>query len=135
MAGRKDQIGDVGPSDPVHWIAPFKKPEDLHALLIVAADSPRTLQQKVTEITGTDSFKAGVEIVLNQSGRTRPDLPGHEHFGFKDGVSQPGVRGVVSKKPEQYLTPRVLEPAPAGQIGFARPGQPLIQPGHFVLGY
>lgn len=63
---------------------------------------------------------------------------GHEHFGFKDGVSQPGVRGRMSTAPEDFLTPRTIpdtgDPNSA-QPQFSAPGQPLICAGEFVLGY
>src|SRR5262249_49096119 len=75
------------------------------------------------------------ETLWEEQGETRADLPGHEHFGFKDGVSQPGVRGLVSRTPKVYLTPRLLKRPTDGSIEFSKPGQPLIWPGHFVLGY
>jgi len=123
MAGRGADIGDVGPSAPDNWVPPFDKPENIHAVLIVAADHSTQLQAKVNAITGASSFKAGVEILMLQAGRTRPDQPGHEHFGFKDGVSQPGVRGVD------------LPDDPVGNPDQGHPGQDLLWPGEFVLGY
>src|SRR4029077_15384308 len=48
---------------------------------------------------------------------------GHEHFGFADGVSQPGIRG---------LTP-VSDPMHMPDQGL--PGQDLLWPGEFVFGY
>lgn len=87
MAKRKAELGDVGASDPGNWGAPFNNPNDVHAVLIVAADHTHALNNKVNAITGTATFKAGMQILLQRPGRTRPDLPGHEHFGFKDGVS------------------------------------------------
>jgi Dyp-type peroxidase family len=121
MAARK--IGDVGESDPSRWIKPFDNPSDVHAVLIIAADHAHDLQQKVTEITGTAAFQAEVQVLLDQAGRTRLDLPGHEHFGFKDGVSQPGVRGV--DPPDD----------PIGNPNQGHPGQDLLWPGEFILGY
>jgi Dyp-type peroxidase family len=50
-------------------------------------------------------------------------------------VSQPGVRGLVSRRPDVFFTPRLLTPPAPGEIEFARPGQPLIWPGQFVFGY
>ena len=73
-------------------------------------------------------------MIWEELGQTRADLPGHEHFGFKDGVSQPGVRGRLQAKPDVFLTPRKLARA-AGNMQFAKPGQPLIWPGQFVFGY
>lgn len=61
-----------------------------------------------------------IEIIL---GRTRVDEIGHEHFGFKDGVSQPGIRGIDS--PDD----------PLANPNQGHPGQDLLWPGEFVLGY
>src|SRR4051812_46646825 len=94
MGSRGATIGDVGPSAPNNWGAPFDKPGNIHVVLIVAADHPAQLQAKVDDIIGKGTFKAGVDVLLMQAGATRPDQPGHEQFGFKDGVSQPGVCGV-----------------------------------------
>jgi Dyp-type peroxidase family len=121
MANRA--IGDEGASDPATWIKPFNNSSDVHAVLIVAADDPHELQRKVADITGTPVFTAGVELLLDQPGRTRPDLPGHEHFGFKDGISQPGIRGVDS--PDD----------PIGNPNQGHPGQDLLWPGEFIIGY
>jgi Dyp-type peroxidase family len=119
----KAKIGDAGTSDPATWIPPFNTPADVHAVLIVAADHATELAKKVAEITGTAAFKAGAQVLLNQEGRTRSDAPGHEHFGFKDGVSQPGIRGVDS--PDD----------PIGNPDQGHPGQDLLWPGEFVIGY
>lgn len=123
MAKRSAANGDVGPSEPAKWIPPFNHSETVHAVLIVAADHPQALQQKVDEIMGKPAFKAGVQVLLDQRGSTRPDRPGHEHFGFKDGVSQPGLRGVDT--PDD----------PIGNPDQGHPGQDLLWPGEFVLGY
>ena len=58
-----------------------------------------------------------------QQGATLPGaLRGHEHFGFKDGVSQPGIRGVNM-------------PTDPHDPDHGNPGQDLLWPGEFVLGY
>jgi hypothetical protein len=63
---------------------------------------------------------------------------GREHLGFKDGISQLGVRGRLSTNPDVFVTHRTLpldfDPIPA-EPAFSAPGQPLILPGEFVLGY
>jgi Dyp-type peroxidase family len=62
-------------------------------------------------------------------------MRGHEHFGFKDGISQPGVRGRLDSPARPPLTPRLIASSdPLGET-FAAPGQPLLWPGEFVLGY
>ena len=123
MAQRKAELGDVGASDPSNWVAPFNHPSDIHAVLLIVADHSHVLQQKLRSITETPALTAGVEILLNQPGRTRLDLPGHEHFGFKDGISQPGIRGI--DPPDD----------PIGNPNQGHPGQDLLWPGEFIIGY
>jgi deferrochelatase/peroxidase EfeB len=95
MAQRKAELGDVGASDPSNWVVPFNHPSDIHAVLLVAADHSHALHQKFRSITETAAFTAGVEILLIQPGMTRLDSPGHEHFGFKDGISQLGSAALI----------------------------------------
>ena len=56
-----------------------------------------------------------------------------EHFGFVDGISQPGVRGMVDA--DTFLTPRVYPATDPQGAMWARPGQRLTWPGQFVFGY
>jgi hypothetical protein len=66
----------------------------------------------------------------------RSDLPGHEHFGFDDGVSQPGPRGRASDRPGDHITDRHIDPGQVPQsLLYGYPGQDLVWPGEFVLGY
>lgn len=53
-----------------------------------------------------------------------------EHFGFRDGISQPALLGTVAGEP--LNRDRILG---SGPIPFARPGQELVWPGEFVFGY
>jgi Dyp-type peroxidase family len=123
MAARNTVIGDVGDSAPAKWIAPLGS-ADVHAILQVAADDEAALNDRVTAITATGAFAAGVTVLLPLEGRTREGAQaGHEHFGFKDGVSQPGVRGVT------------VPDDPVGNRDQGHPGQDLLWPGEFVLGY
>jgi Dyp-type peroxidase family len=63
-----------------------------------------------------------VKVVYSEMGTTRPGaFRGFEHFGYRDGISQPGIRGLTRRstsEPDQGL-----------------PGQDLIWPGEFVFGY
>ncbi len=64
------------------------------------------------------------------------DRIGKEHFGFQDGISQPGVRGRLSPDPDSFLTPRVIDPSHTPQAWlYGLPGQDLVWPGEFILGY
>jgi len=62
-------------------------------------------------------------------------LTGHEHFGFKDGISQPAIRGLASRDPTDFFDARLLSPSDPNFDRFAEPGRPLVWPGQFVLGY
>jgi Dyp-type peroxidase family len=104
-------------------------------LLIIAGDDERQLLQLADKLRPNASDSSAPTVIWEEMGYTRRDLPGHEHFGFKDGISQPAVRGLVSKDPDWYLTPRLLEPSAPGEVDFASPGNPLIWPGQFVFGY
>ena len=131
MAARAAKIGDAGPSAPANWIEPFKSaPQNVHCVLIVASDIPEEVDPNVPHSTvaryiGNMGNNGTVKLLYTQRGATRLDIPGqagHEHFGFKDGVSQPGIRGID--------TPDV-----AAEPNQGNPGQDLLWPGEFVLGY
>jgi Dyp-type peroxidase family len=124
-----------GSADPTaHWkIGGTGNVPDV--LLIIASDSMGELRNAEDRLRPNSGDGPGEpQVIWEEVGQTRPDLPGHEHFGFKDGISQPGVRGRLRTKPDVFLTPRKLAHA-AGTMQFAKPGQPLIWPGQFVFGY
>jgi Dyp-type peroxidase family len=105
------------------------------ALLIVASDGMEQLTKAVDRLRPNSGDGPNEPIVpWEELGQTRADLRGHEHFGFKDGVSQPGIRGRISARPNIFLTTRSLAPSDE-PIEFASPGEPLVWPGEFVFGY
>jgi Dyp-type peroxidase family len=68
-------------------------------------------------------LSTSMKVLYSEVGNTRPGAErGHEHFGFLDNISQPGIRG---------LTPR-SDPLRRPDEGL--PGQDLIWPGEFVFG-
>jgi Dyp-type peroxidase family len=72
----------------------------------------------------------GWKVVREELGVVRPDpAKGHEHFGYADGVSQPGVRGRIAD--DTALTP---SNAP-GDENQGNPGQDLLWTGEFLFGY
>lgn len=112
------------------------------ALLIVAADKEADLAERVRyEIALSET--AGLSLIHIDHGRdlgrahVEPRFPsGREHFGFKDGVSQPAVRGRLSPAPNDYLAPRMaVNGGTDSGPEFSAPGSPLVCPGEFVLGY
>jgi Dyp-type peroxidase family len=114
-------------------------------LLMIASDDPTYLAAEVKRLksgiqalsisTDGNRGKNALEIIYEQAAAARSDIPGHEHFGFKDGISQPGIRGRVSEAVQDFLAPRLIASEDPSASEFARPGQALIWPGQFVLGY
>lgn len=92
MANRSTQIGDTGPLDiPAAWLESFRPGAGVHLCIVVAADERDDLDDLVTEV-GNQVSECGCEVVFQERGATlRPPLTGHEHFGFKDGISQPAI--------------------------------------------
>jgi hypothetical protein len=83
-----------------------------------------------------EAEKRGVVKMWEEVGLVRRDLPGHEHFGFDDGISQPGPRGTLSDIPDDYLTPRYIDSSQSVEaLLYGLPGQDLVWPGEFVFGY
>ena len=108
--------------------------KEADVLVIIAADAADDLKQMV-KVVAERAEADGLKLLFEQRAEALPGpLKGHEHFGFKDGVSQPGVRGRVSSAPTDFITPRYLDPADERSKLFARPGQPLVWPGEFLLG-
>jgi len=121
---------------PSTWVVggPKRVPD---AMLNVAADDERSLKTMVRELRKNMRDLGGaVRVIYEDVGNAKlAPVTGHEHFGFKDGVSQPGVRGMLDTPTNPLLTPRLIaESDPLSRV-FASPGVPLIQPGEFVLGY
>lgn len=136
LAARSASLNDStepdAESNPQNWVVGGPDNE-ADVVLIVESDDRDDMLEEVARIQATiDAPESGVETLFVEEGATLPDpLSGHEHFGFKDGVSQPGVRGRVSSEPTDVLTPRT-NPDDRGQ---GKPGQDVLWPGEFVFGY
>lgn len=111
-------------------------------VITVASDSAADLAAEVARleeqiysgrtIDGAHA-NSGVVIIYKQQGATLPPpLVGHEHFGFLDGVSQPGLRGRISEDEHDVFTLRQNPQKPLDQ---GKPGQDLLWTGEFVFGY
>jgi Dyp-type peroxidase family len=137
MAARSSFLGDptktTHPGNVSRWVVGGPK-NQADIMVIAAADDPDDLEAAVALIKA-GALKHKLELLFEQRGDTLPEpLRGHEHFGFKDGVSQPGVRGKVSAAPGDFITPRYIHPTDPRARLFAKPGQVLVWPGQFLLG-
>jgi Dyp-type peroxidase family len=94
MPARADILGDADP-----WVAPGGSDPGLaaydrcDAVLMLAADTPARVQAALAALAGIVTI---VETVITGPTNTAPDgQPGldYDHFGFRDGISQPAIRG------------------------------------------
>ena len=127
MAGRTKK-GVLTDPPPEHWR--ILRPDGrLDGVFIVTgasdAEIANVIALELAPVPGN-----GWHVIHEELGRVRPDpAKGHEHFGYADGVSQPGVRG-------QSAPGRALNPSNApDDENQAEPGQDLLWPGEFLFGY
>jgi Dyp-type peroxidase family len=115
-------LGDVDDSAQEGWLFGHGQGRSVHAVLTIAADDARDLQTAIDEQREA-ATRAAAGIVFQQNAATLPgEGRGKEHFGFKDGVSEPAVRDFDEEDPNR--------PGYAGK----HPGTRLIPPGEFVIG-
>lgn len=115
MAARASILGDTGGNAPEHWVGGLAG-ADLHAIAILFA---RTDEQCASSIAAHDELLARTDGVRSLShldlNATPPFNYAHDHFGFRDRLSQPVMKGSGE------------QPTPGS-------GDPL-EPGEFILGY
>jgi Dyp-type peroxidase family len=115
MAARADILGDTGDCAPQHWVGGLAG-DDLHAIAILFS---RTDEQCRASIANHDALLAGTSGVRSLSyldlNATPPFSYAHDHFGFRDRLSQPVMKGSGE------------DPTPGSGAA--------LEPGEFILGY
>ncbi|UVK41273.1 Dyp-type peroxidase [Mesorhizobium sp. AR10] len=132
LVGQALALGDT--TDPGKWNVKDGDSDDAaDVLIIVAADTEADVEAEVKRVKELIEEAGGAtQLGHDEKGKNRSKpMAGHEHFGFLDGISQPGLRGRASDDPTDLLTPR-QNPQDRSQ---GKPGQELIWPGEFVFGY
>jgi Dyp-type peroxidase family len=115
--------GDTGDSAPNNWVVGGTGQRPVHAVVIVAADDSEDLRVAIDQ-QRLAAARHGLVVVLEQRGDALWGLErGHEHFGYRDGVSQPGIH--------DYTPPTDGDPPDDAD----RPGSGIVPSGKFVLGY
>jgi Dyp-type peroxidase family len=120
-ADHPDTIAALNDPPKSGWLSKFVSDRIDGVFLITGPDPPSVTfhSNQLLNFLGTSA-----KVVYSEMGATRPAAErGHEHFGFLDGVSQPGIRGLTS----------LSEPIRRPDQGM--PGQDLIWPGEFVFGH
>lgn len=121
--------GSPEPAHPSRWkVGGSSKSFDL--LVILACK--RDIRQRTTPITDLVKETTGIAVIYEEFGE---DLPNNtEHFGFVDGISIPGIYGEFEEDGQRVpITTRYGVPSANG-LDFGKPGQPLVWPGHFLVG-
>lgn len=126
-------LGDrVSDGQPVDYVIGQDRARTPDVLFLLGCQDEGALDE--TSVTWrAEAEAAGLRLIYQERGHI---LPGEkEHFGYRDGISQPGSRGLLPASSPQPLTLRLLDAADPEAALFGRPGQPLIWPGQFVFGY
>jgi Dyp-type peroxidase family len=115
MAARADILGDTGAAAPKHWVGGLAG-ADLHAIAILFSRTDEQCRRSIGEhdklLARTDGVRSLSYLDLNA---TPPFTYAQDHFGFRDRLSQPVMKGSGE------------QPTPGS-------GDPL-EPGEFILGY
>lgn len=115
MVARAQVLGDTGANHPDHWVDGLASP-DLHAIVILFARDVAERDRCVREHQEYASRFPGVEALSTLDLEATPPLEyAHDHFGYRDRMSQPEIEGMG------------VTPTPGS-------GPPL-KPGEFFLGY
>lgn len=115
MAARAEVLGDSGKSHPDQWVGGLASP-DLHAIVILFARDAAQRNHSTSEHADFLSQCKGVEVLSSLDLEAIPPLEySHDHFGYRDRLSQPVIEGT-------------------GEVPTPGSGPPL-KPGEFFLGY
>ena len=108
-AHRSRLLGDADAAAPEHWSWGGPKNPQVHALLLVFARDETVLAESLTR----HRMEAAAHGLREVAVLDTQDIGRGEHFGFRDGLSQPTMTGV-------------------GPVG---PAIHEVAPGEFLLGY
>ena len=115
MAARAEMLGDTGLNASKHWVGGLASP-DLHAIVILFARDDAERDRCVLAHKKLVASCPGVEVLSVLDLHALPPFTyAHEHFGYRDRLSEPAIEG------------NGVEPTPGT-------GEPL-KAGEFVLGY
>jgi Dyp-type peroxidase family len=115
MVARAEMLGDTGSNHPDKWVGALASP-DLHAIVILFAADEAARERSVMEHKKFIAQCKDVEVLSSLDLLAVPPFTyAHDHFGYRDRLSQPVIEGT-----DEVPTPGS--------------GAPL-KPGEFILGY
>ena len=120
-AAHPDTIELLNDPPATTWLKDYRS-DRIDGVLLIAGPNPAFVTYHGNSLR--QRLEPAIKVVYAKMGTVRPG-PNRlrEHFGFLDGVSQPAIRGLI----------RASRPSIAPDQGL--PGQDLVWPGEFVLGY
>src|SRR6516162_1903435 len=115
MVARAEMLGDTGLNHPDTWVGGLATP-NLHAIAILFAGDEAERQRCVTEHNKFIAQCRDVEVLSSLDlAAVPPFIYAHDHFGYRDRLSQPVIEG-------------------SDEVPTPGSGAPL-KPGEFILGY
>jgi Dyp-type peroxidase family len=115
MVARTEMLGDTGENHPDNWIGGLARP-DLHAIAILFARDAAERGRCQAEHDKLVARCEGAEVLSTLNLEATPPFGyAHDHFGYRDRLSQPVMEGT-------------------GEVPTPGSGAPL-KPGEFILGY
>jgi Dyp-type peroxidase family len=114
MVARAEILGDTGENHPDNWVGGLAR-TDLHAIVILFARDAAERERCRSEHDKLVAQSKGVEVLSSLDLEATPPFDyAHDHFGYRDRLSQPVIEGT-------------------GEV--PTPGSGTLKPGEFVLGY
>jgi len=114
-AAHPETLARLNDPPPARWIEGYRR-DRIDGVFLIAGPNPAFVTYHGNSLR--QRLDPAISVVYAEMGTVRPGRErGREHFGFLDGVSQPGIRGL----------PRTTRPG--------IPGRDPVWPGEFVLGY
>ena len=129
MVARAAMLGDTGANHPDHWVGGLASP-DLHAI----ADPVRPRRCGAASVASTSTTSTASRIARAWTSLSSLDLEAtppfdhaHDHFGYRDRLSQPAIEG-TGDEPDAGLR----RAAQAGRVhprlpGRRRPPRPICR--------
>lgn len=115
MAARASILGDTGKNHPDNWVAGLASP-DLHAIVILFARDQGERERSQKEHDELVERCEGVRVLSTLDLEATPPFDyAHDHFGYRDRLSQPVIEGSGD------------EPTPGSGAA--------LKAGEFILGY
>lgn len=109
MAARATIIGATGANHPEHWVGDVASPA-LHAIAILFARDAAERERCTVEHAKYLSDIGGIGVLSSLDLEAIPPYGfAHEHFGYRDRLSEPAIEGTASEPQRGSASPRCIK--------------------------